>query len=63
MSIFKQNQFLEIKVFESKQHAIFQNPRTTPSRRKVKFTPKYIIVGGEGGGIRIYFKGAILFFW
>ena len=26
-----------------------QNPRTTPSGTKVEFTPKYIIVGGEGG--------------
>jgi hypothetical protein len=26
-----------------------QSPRTTLSGRKVKFTPKYIIVGGEGG--------------
>ena len=25
-----------------------QNPRTTPSGTKVEFTPKYIIVGGEG---------------
>ena len=30
-------------------HAKFQNLRTTPSRSKVKFTPKYIIVGGKGG--------------
>ena len=30
-------------------HAKFQNPRTTPSGRNVEFTPKYIIVGGEGG--------------
>ena len=26
----------------------FQNPRTTSTGRKVKFTPKYIIVGGQG---------------
>ena len=30
-------------------HAKYQNPRTTPSRRKLKFTPKYIIVGVKGG--------------
>ena len=41
-------------------HAIFQNPRTTSSGRKVKLNPKYIIVGG---GIRKLSKGSILFFW
>ena len=30
-------------------HAKFQNPRTTPSGRDIKFIHKYIIVGGEGG--------------
>ena len=33
-----------------------------PFGREVKFTSKYIIVGG-GGGIRDLFKGATLFFW
>ena len=39
----------EILFFLSmRAHAKFQIPRT-PSGRKVKFTPKYSIVGGEGG--------------
>ena len=35
----------------------------TDSGGYVKFTPKYIIVGGEGGGIIIVFKVPIIFFW
>ena len=33
----------------------FLKPRTTPSARKVKFTPKYIIVGDEGRVSQIFF--------
>ena len=35
----------------------------TDSGGYVNFTPKYIIVGGEEGGIRILFKVPIIFFW
>jgi hypothetical protein len=36
-------------------------PKTTTSGRKIKFTPNYIIVRGEGG-VSDIFKGIILFF-
>ena len=39
----------ELRVGVKGEHTNFQNPRTTPSVRKVKFTPKYIIVGVNGG--------------
>ena len=39
-----------------------QNFRTLGLPLLGEFTPKYIIVGGEGG-YQNFFKGAILFFW
>jgi hypothetical protein len=42
-------------------YAKFKNPRTTPAGEEGNFTPKYIIVGAEGGGSPQ--KLAILLFW
>jgi hypothetical protein len=35
----------------------------TDSRGYVKFTPKYIIVGGEGGLSYFYFNVPFIFIW
>ena len=36
------------------QHAKVQNHMIIPSGRKLKFTPKYIVVGGEGGYQKLF---------
>jgi hypothetical protein len=35
-------------------HAKLHNPSTTPTGRRVKFNPKYIIVGMRGGGRGVF---------
>ena len=52
-----------IRHFSMVKSSSFKNglPHITPSGRIVEFTPKYIIVGGDGG-VSDFLKGSFLFF-